>query len=92
MVFVILQTKQCTVAKRLFAVGTLSLLMEPLSSRIGQFLPQLLPLFLQAFTDEDPQVRYNAFYGIGEMVVHGKESLYPYPFLHDVMNVLLNIW
>ncbi|PNF42980.1 hypothetical protein B7P43_G09585 [Cryptotermes secundus] len=70
--------KQCTVAQRSFAVGTLSESMEPLGPRIGQFVPQLLPLFLQVSRDESDEVRNNAIFGIGEMVLHGKEALFPH--------------
>ncbi|KAJ4431592.1 hypothetical protein ANN_20191, partial [Periplaneta americana] len=72
--------KQSTVAQRSFGVGTLSECMEPLGPRIGQFVPQLLPLFLQLSRDDSDEVRNNAIFGIGEMVLHGKEALFPYPF------------
>jgi hypothetical protein len=58
--------------------------MEPLGPRLGQFVPQLLPLFLQVSRDESDEVRNNAIFGIGEMVLHGKEALFPYPFQHYV--------
>jgi hypothetical protein len=65
--------------------------MEPLGSRIGQFVPQLLPLFLQLSKDESDEVRNNAIFGIGEMVLHGKDSLFPYPFAQCVkMSVTAN--
>nr|CAD7413427.1 unnamed protein product [Timema cristinae] len=72
--------KQCTVSQRSFSVGTLSECMEPLGPRVAQFVPQLLPLFLQLAKDESDEVRNNAIFGVGEMVLHGKEALYPYPF------------
>jgi vesicle coat complex subunit len=55
--------------------------MEPLGPKLGQFVPQLLPLFLELFKDESDEVRNNAVYGIGEMVLHGKEALFSYPFI-----------
>nr|CAD7264449.1 unnamed protein product [Timema shepardi] len=70
--------KQCTVSQRSFSVGTLSECMEPLGPRVAQFVPQLLPLFLQLAKDESDEVRNNAIFGVGEMVLHGKEALYPY--------------
>nr|CAD7413649.1 unnamed protein product [Timema poppensis] len=72
------QKKQCTVSQRSFSVGTLSECMEPLGPRVAQFVPQLLPLFLQLAKDESDEVRNNAIFGVGEMVLHGKEALYPY--------------
>lgn len=70
--------KQCTISQRSFSVGTLSESMEPLGPRIGQFVPQLLPLFLQLSKDESDEVRNNAIFGIGEMVLHGKHTLFPH--------------
>jgi hypothetical protein len=58
--------------------------MEPLGPRIVQFVPQLLPLFLQLSKDESDEVRNNAIFGTGEMVLHGKHSLFPYPFTQYV--------
>ncbi|CAG2066245.1 unnamed protein product, partial [Timema podura] len=71
--------KQCTMSQRSFSVGTLSECMEPLGPRVAQFVPQLLPLFLQLAKDESDEVRNNAIFGVGEMVLHGKEALYPVP-------------
>ncbi|XP_067002902.2 importin-4 [Anabrus simplex] len=70
--------KHCTVSQRSFSVGTLSESMEPLGPRIVQFVPRLLPLFLQLSRDESEEVRNNAIYGVGEMVLHGKDALYPH--------------
>ncbi|XP_021926547.1 importin-4-like isoform X1 [Zootermopsis nevadensis] len=70
--------KHCTVAQRSFAVGTLSESLEPLGPNIGQFVPQLLPLFLELSRDESDEVRNNAIYGIGEMALHGKEAVFPH--------------
>jgi hypothetical protein len=67
--------------------------MEPLGPRTGEFVPQLLPLFLEVSQDENDGVRNSAIFGIGEMALHGEEALYPYPFLHYVMkSMLLIVW
>jgi len=66
--------------------------MEPLGARIGQFVPQLLPLFLQLSKDESDEVRNNAIFGIGEMVLHGKHSLFPYPFTQYVKKSVAINW
>jgi hypothetical protein len=66
--------------------------MEPLGPRIGQFVPQLLPLFLQLSKDESDEVRNNAIFGIGEMVLHGKHSLFPYPFTQYVKKSFTVNW
>ncbi|XP_063239917.1 importin-4-like [Bacillus rossius redtenbacheri] len=70
--------KVCTVAQRSFSVGTLSECLQPLGPRSGQFVNQLLPLFLQASKDESDEVRNNAIFGIGELVCHGQEALHPH--------------
>jgi HEAT repeat protein len=63
--------------------------MESLAARIGQFVPQLLPFFLQFSRDESDDVRNNAIFGAGEMVFYGKEAVFPYPFLQSM---LLIVW
>jgi hypothetical protein len=50
--------------------------MEALGPRIGQSVPQLLPLFLQLSRDESDELRNNVIFGIGEMFLHGKEALF----------------
>jgi hypothetical protein len=43
--------------------------------------------------DADNEVRNRAIVGIGEMAFHGKEALFPYPFLHYAMkSMLLIVW
>jgi hypothetical protein len=71
----------CSVSQRSFAIGTLSESLEPLGPNTGQFVPLLLPLFLELSRDESDEVRNNAIYGIGELAFHGKEALFPYPFM-----------
>lgn len=41
----------------------------------------MLHVFQPLIKDEHPEVRSNAIYGLGELVLHSKEPLYPYPFL-----------
>lgn len=54
--------------------------MEPLGPCAGHFVQELLPLALQMSQDEHEEVRNNAIYGLGELVLHAKEATYPYPF------------
>ena len=46
--------------------------------QIYQFIGQLLPLLINATRDETDDVRSNAFFGLGELVFHGKHVLVPY--------------
>lgn len=39
----------------------------------GQFVPQLLPLFLQGACDGDDEVRSNAIYGLGVLGQNGED-------------------
>ncbi|XP_063986227.1 importin-4-like [Diachasmimorpha longicaudata] len=63
-------------AQRSFAVGTISECLSGLRHTVGAFVPELLPLFRKRLDDPSPEVRNNAYYGIGELVLHGKESVY----------------
>ncbi|XP_034255922.1 importin-4-like [Thrips palmi] len=70
--------KNSTVAQRSFGVGTIAECMEPLGPCAGHFIPELLPLVLQMSQDNHEEVRNNAIYGLGELVLHAKEVTYPY--------------
>lgn len=53
--------------------------MAPLQQYVANVAPQLLPLLLQFSKDAKEDVRNNAIFGVGEMMLHGKDLLYPYP-------------
>ncbi|XP_011314194.1 importin-4 [Fopius arisanus] len=63
-------------AQRSFAVGTISECLSGLKHTVAAFVPQLLPLFRKRIEDPSPEVRNNAYYGIGELVLYGKEAVY----------------
>ncbi|XP_046390558.1 importin-4-like [Ischnura elegans] len=70
--------KSCTVAQKSFSIGTISESIEPLSYRVSAYALNLLPLLLNASKDKNDDVRNNAIYGLGELVLYGKETLHPH--------------
>ena len=69
----------CTEAERSFTLGTFAACMKPLGARGGNslrpFVKHLLPVYTAAMKDEDPDVRNNGIYGIGELALHGGEPV-----------------
>lgn len=76
-----MQKKQSTVSQRSFGVGTVAECMEALGPCSARFVGELLPLILQMSQDEHEEVRNNAIFGLGELVLYAKDATYPYPFL-----------
>ncbi|KOX69401.1 Importin-4 [Melipona quadrifasciata] len=74
--------------QRSFAVGTISECFSGLKHRVANFICQLLPLFLKLADDSSGEIRNNAIYGIGEMVLHGKDAVYMH--YTDILSVLSN--
>ncbi|XP_050458039.1 importin-4-like [Cataglyphis hispanica] len=64
-------------AQRSFAVGTIAECFPGLKHMTAMFIQQLLSTLLQTGT-QDPcgEVRSNSFFGIGELVFYGKETVY----------------
>merc|ERR1719400_243316 len=71
--------KHCTEAERSFTLGSFAECMKPLGSGGGNslkcFVKHLLPVYTAAMKDEDPDVRNNGIYGIGELTLHGGEPV-----------------
>ncbi|XP_043285830.1 importin-4-like isoform X2 [Venturia canescens] len=63
-------------ARRSMAVGMIAKCMSGLKHASGAFVEQLLPLFYQSSSDECRCVRHNAFWGLGELVLHSKEAMF----------------
>lgn len=63
--------------QRSFAIGTIGECLISLKHNTSAYVTQLYPLFKMYLEDESPEVRNNAYYALGELVYHGKESLYP---------------
>merc|ERR1712025_1230055 len=70
--------KQCSVAERSFAIGAIADSMEPLAGVLEPFLPHLLPLFTEMLKDSEGDVRNNAVYGMGELVLWAGDVAVPH--------------
>lgn len=58
-------------SQRAMAVGVVSECFAPLKECSAQYFDSLLPLFIELLTDRsDEEVRNNAVYAIGEMVIY----------------------
>ncbi|XP_067389258.1 LOW QUALITY PROTEIN: importin-4 [Emydura macquarii macquarii] len=68
----------CSVAERSFAVGTLAETLGGLGRATAPFVPRLLPPFLAAARDPDPEVRSNGVFALGALAEHGGEALLPH--------------
>ncbi|KAL0099728.1 hypothetical protein PUN28_019857 [Cardiocondyla obscurior] len=74
-----LKTETNSEGQRSFAVGTMAECLPGLKHMTATFVTQLLPVFLQSGAhDPCSEVRNNCFFGIGELVLYGKEAVYPH--------------
>ena len=69
---------RCTTAEKSFAAGSLAECMEPLRGQLEPFVGHVMPIFNKLITDEDDDVRNNAVFGLGELVLHAGEIMYPH--------------
>jgi hypothetical protein len=51
--------------------------MEPLDGVLEPFVPHLYTTFTTLMRDSDSEVRNNSVFGLGELVLHGRELLFP---------------
>ncbi|KAJ8943944.1 hypothetical protein NQ314_009608 [Rhamnusium bicolor] len=68
--------KQNSIAQRSFAFGTLAECMKSLDVYVEKFVPTLLNLWLTGAKDSSDEVRNNAVFGLGEMILHGKDRIF----------------
>ncbi|KAG5874324.1 hypothetical protein JTB14_016355 [Gonioctena quinquepunctata] len=68
--------KQNSIGQRSFAFGTLAECMKSLDVYMEKFVPTLLHLWLNGAKDSCDEVRNNAIFGLGEMILHGKDKIY----------------
>lgn len=54
--------------------------MKPLGVYVDKFVIPLLQLWLAGAKDSSEECRNNAVFGLGEMILHGKDAVVPYPF------------
>lgn len=63
-------------SQRAFAFGALSECFRPLQANTGTWFESLLPLFLEGIQDNCEQVRQNAVFGLGELVIFSDDKAY----------------
>ena len=47
---------------------------QPLKEFTGSYFESLLPIYLAGLTDRNDEVRNNAVYGLGEIVLYGEQA------------------
>lgn len=52
--------------------------MKSLDIYVEKFLPTLLNLWLAGAKDQSEEVRNNSIFGLGEMILHGKDKVFGY--------------
>lgn len=50
--------------------------MKSLDVYVDKFVPTLLNLWLTGAKDSSEEVRNNAIFGLGEMILHGKDRVF----------------
>ncbi|XP_045465050.1 importin-4-like [Harmonia axyridis] len=78
--------KQQSLSQRSFSFGTLAECMSCLGVFIEKFVAQLMQLWLVGMKDNSEEVRNNAVYGLGEMILHGKDATFSY--FPDILQAL----
>ncbi|CAH1164397.1 unnamed protein product [Phyllotreta striolata] len=68
--------KQHSLSQRSFAYGTLAECMKCIGIYVEKFIPTLLNMWFTGAKDSGDEVRQNSIFGLGEMVLHGKEKLF----------------
>lgn len=63
-------------SQRAFAFGALSECFRPLQSHTGTWQSTFLPLFLEGIQDRCEQVRQNAVFGLGELVIFSADTVF----------------
>lgn len=61
-------------SQRAFAIGVISECFKPLKEYSASWIPTLLPILLDGARDSCDEVRNNAVFGIGELVLHSDEG------------------
>ncbi|EEB17594.1 Importin-4, putative [Pediculus humanus corporis] len=81
--------KKSSVSQRSFFVGTLAECMALIGPELSYQAVHMLHVFLPLVKDEHPEVRSNAIYGLGELVFHSKDPLFPH--YNEILNLLSNV-
>lgn len=64
-------------SQRAFAIGVISECFKPLKEYSTTWISTLLPILLEGARDSCDEVRNNAVFGIGELVLHSDEGSFP---------------
>ena len=70
-------------------MGALADCMEPLQGRLDPFIKHVMPVYMHATKDEENDVRNNAVYGLGELVLWGGETMVSN--YNQILSVLSNL-
>lgn len=82
---------ETTDSQRAFAIGVLSECFRGLKEFTANWFETLLPIFSSCVQDRNNEVRNNAVYGIGEMVLHGNEcSFKHYPQILAALSAVVS--
>ncbi|XP_035916809.1 importin-4-like [Anopheles stephensi] len=85
------QKDETTDSQRAFAIGVLAECFEGLKEYTRNWIDTLLPIFLSCVQDRNNEVRSNTVYGLGEMVMHGKECTFGhYPQIMAALSQLVS--
>ncbi|XP_058123821.1 importin-4-like [Anopheles ziemanni] len=85
------QKDEATDSQRAFAIGVLAECFEGLKEYTRNWIETLLPIFLSCVQDRNNDVRSNTVYGLGEMVMHGKECTFGhYPQIMAALSQLVS--
>lgn len=75
------QKETSPVPDKSFALGTLAETVEALGASSGQFASQLYVTFVSMLQDADEEVRSNAVFAVGVLLLHGGDAVVAYPLL-----------
>ncbi|KAF5282240.1 hypothetical protein FQA39_LY17660 [Lamprigera yunnana] len=78
--------KRNSESQRSFSYGTLAECMKALGVYISKYVDQLIKLWFTGAKDTSDEVRNNSVYGLGEMVLHGRDCVYS--FYGDILQAL----
>lgn len=82
-------SKQNSLSQRSFSYGTLAECMKPLGFYIDSFKINLLQIWHTGCSDKSDEVRNNAVFGLGEMVLYGRDCIFP--FYKDILQKLSDL-
>lgn len=67
--------KHQSISQRSFSYGTLAECMSCIGTYVEPYVPKLMELWMRGMKDNSGEVRNNAVFGLGEMILHGQEKI-----------------